>query len=99
LYRHNAPGALRSFPVVWCSAPINSTYEVGVELESAEDFWEVPFTASHWASDMDPATTLWTLAQMLEEKGVITREELRARVTGSQPVAPGVVVPWMRHSV
>jgi hypothetical protein len=86
--------------VVWCSAPINSAYEVGVELEGPENFWGVPFTESAWNVDMDPATTLWALVRMLEEKGVITREALRARVIGSvQPSAPGAAVPWMNHRV
>ena len=86
--------------VVWCSAPINGAYEVGVELESPENVWGVPFASADWTADMDPATALWTLAQMLEEKGVITREELRARVTGKVPPgAPVAVVPWMNHRV
>jgi len=90
--------------VVWCSAPINGHYEVGLELECAENVWGVSFTAADWTADLDPATALWTLVQMLEEKGIITREELRARVTGvAQPSAPGApvpaLVPWMNHRV
>jgi hypothetical protein len=88
--------------VVWCSAPMNGTYEIGLEMEVTEDVWGVPFTPSNWTAGMDPASTLWTLARMLEEKGVITREELRARVTGSaRQSSPdeAVAAPWMSHWV
>jgi hypothetical protein len=86
--------------VVRCSAPVNGNYEVGLELECAENVWGVHFTSADWTADLDPATALWTLVQMLEEKGIITREELRARVTGiAQPSPPGALVPWTDHRV
>jgi hypothetical protein len=86
--------------VVRCSAPTNGTYEVGLELECAENVWGVPFASTDWTADLDPVTALWTLVQMLEEKGIITREELRARVTGNaSPPVTAAVVPWMGHRV
>ena len=81
--------------VVWCSAPSNGSYEIGLELETPENVWGVHFDSTSWNTGLDPATTLWTLAQMLEEKGIISREELRARVLGGgPPPAPDAVVPW-----
>jgi hypothetical protein len=86
--------------VVWCSAPINGFYEVGVELESPENVWGVQFETPTWTSDLDPVATLWTLVQILEEKGIITREELRARGAGGpRPSAPASAVPWMNHRI
>jgi hypothetical protein len=90
--------------VVWCSAPTNGSYEVGVELESPENVWGVPFESADWHAGLDPATALWTMVQILEEKGIMTREQLRARILGN--VAPGAssgaasgVPSWMNRHV
>ena len=37
--------------VVWSSAPINGAYEVGVEVESPENVWGVPFVEADWTAD------------------------------------------------
>jgi hypothetical protein len=84
--------------VVWCSAPVNGTYQVGLELETDENVWGVHFTSTDWTTGLDPATALWTIVQMLEEKGILTREELRARMAGTaRPAAPAP--SWMNHRV
>jgi hypothetical protein len=86
--------------VVWCSAPTNGSYEVGLELESQEDVWGVTFESTDWHAGLDPATALWTMVQMLEEKGIITREQLRARVLGNAPPsAPARTPSWMNRHV
>jgi hypothetical protein len=86
--------------VVWCSAPSNGSYEVGIELETPENVWGVPFESTNWSAGLDPATALWTLVQMLEEKGIISREELRNRVLGGRPPnQPGAVIPWTGRRV
>ena len=86
--------------VVWCSAPTNGSFEVGVELETSENVWGVPFDATTWSAGLDPATALWTLVQILEEKGIVSREELRNRVLGGNPPnPPGTVIPWTGRRV
>ena len=86
--------------VVWCSAPVNGMYEVGVELESPENVWGVHFGPSDWTADLDPVKALWTLVQMLEEKGIISVEELRGRIAGRSPQMPGPAIsPWRGQSI
>jgi hypothetical protein len=100
MHRHPAFGTLGACAGGVVFGPANNTYEVGVELDSQDNVWGVPFAQADWTVGMDPATTLWTLARMLEEKGIITRDELRARVTGGvRPSAPGGAVPWMNHGL
>ena len=85
--------------VVWCSAPVNGCYEVGLELESPENIWGVDFSPSDRVADIDTGTALQTLMQMLEEKGIITREEVRARISRTSAIGlpdsrlPGVALP------
>ncbi|GEM_PF-3429797 len=84
--------------VVWCNGLSNGSYEIGVELETPENVWGMHFNTTEWTAGMDPATTLWTLAQMLEEKGIISREELRARVLRGSGQVPEAIIPWAgRH--
>ena len=86
--------------VAWCSAPSNGSYEVGIEMETPENVWGVHFDSTNWNTGLDPAAALWTLVQMLEEKGIITREELRNRVQGGSSIRPpDAVIPWAARRV
>lgn len=86
--------------VVWCSAPSNGSYELGLEMETPENVWGLHFASNKWSTGMDPAASLWMLVQMLEEKGIISREELRNRVLGGgPPAAPDQAAPWMSRRV
>jgi hypothetical protein len=89
--------------VVWCSAPTNGSYEVGVELETPENVWGVPFESAAWHAGLDPAAALWTIAQVLEEQGIMTREQLRDRILGNvapgPPGPPARVPSWMNRHV
>jgi hypothetical protein len=86
--------------VVWCSAPTNGSYEIGIELETPENVWGVHFDSPNWTAGLEPAAAFWALVQILEEKGIISRDELRNRVQGSPvPRAPDAVVPWSNRRV
>ncbi len=78
--------------VAWCSAPANGAYEVGLELEAAENIWEVDFASCGVRADMGTTDPFWVLVQMLEETGAISRAELMARLGGARP-SPAAVVP------
>ena len=78
--------------VVWCSQvphPVHGQYEVGLTMESAVNPWDVSFAPEDWQGQEAPATSnpqpeveavLKALVGLLEEKGVVTRQEILDRL-------------------
>ena len=66
--------------VIWCSAPVNGVYEVGVEIDVDSNVWGVHFEPEE--TQLETASDLAILVQMLEEKRVFSRGEFSARRGG-----------------
>jgi hypothetical protein len=73
--------------VVWCSAPSNGIYQVGVQMETESNVWGIRFEETSVNSELSPDLAL--LLQMLEEKRVLSRGEFQYRRRNS----PGAPIP------
>lgn len=71
--------------VVWCSAPANGLYEVGVEMDPSSDLWGLSFEDQAAQPVMDRDLAL--IVQMLESKGFFSPGEFLARRSGRIPAS------------
>jgi hypothetical protein len=74
--------------VVWCSAPANGIFEVGVEMDADANIWGVHFELNE-PDETAPSSDLELLVEMLVERGVLRRGEFEAR-RAKLPVASGM---------
>src|SRR5207249_2769337 len=66
--------------VIWCSAPVNGVYEVGVEMDAENNVWGVHFETE--VAQVEASSDLGIVVQMLEEKRVFGHGEFQARRSG-----------------
>jgi len=72
--------------VIWCSAPANGIYEVGVEMDADANVWGIHFPDPQPENDLavqgaSTSLAVAILVQLLQEKGVLRRGEFEARLS------------------
>lgn len=69
--------------VVWCSAPVNGLFEIGVEMDPGINLWGLhfaPVASPPEAVSQSYAVAFAMLVQILQEKGVLGPGELESRL-------------------